>query len=85
MYLSIEVYNDGSKISPENLEHIFKRFYSKNDLSSGIGLAMAKEIIKLSDGHIKALNKIQGVSFIIDLPRQFNQYKRAANAVVCSP
>ncbi len=72
IYLSIEIFNDGNRIKRENLDHIFERFYSKDDFSSGIGLAMAKEIVDLSKGRISVLNRKNGVSFMIDLPRQFN-------------
>ncbi len=75
VYLCIEVFNDGKPIKKENLAHIFERFYSKDDFSSGIGLAMAKEIVELSGGEIAAINKINGVAFMITLPRDFSKTK----------
>ncbi len=71
-FLCIEIYNDGQRINEENLEHIFARFYSANDFSSGIGLAMAKEIALLSKGDLSVKNKIDGVAFTVRLPKKFN-------------
>lgn len=65
IYISVE--DDGAGISDEDIANIFDRFYSKNNLSNGIGLAMAKEIFKLSKGNIEAISGDRGV-FIIELP-----------------
>ncbi len=67
-HLIIEIQNDGDNISKEKLEHIFDRFYSKNNLSTGIGLAMAKEIINLCKGKISVKNTASGVMFTVKLP-----------------
>ncbi len=64
-YVYLEIYNDGENISEENAKHIFDRFYSAGDFSTGIGLAMAKEILILSGGDIDFKNKDDGVSFIL--------------------
>ncbi len=66
--LSIKIYNDGEQIKEENIKHIFDRFYSVNDFSTGIGLAMAKEIILLTKGDITVNNTEDGVLFEINLP-----------------
>ncbi len=68
-YICIEVYNDGKRISLENEKHIFDRFYSEGDFSSGIGLAMAREILILSGGDIEFKNKRDGVSFVLKFKR----------------
>lgn len=67
-FLCIEVFNDGNKIKKENLKHVFERFYSAGNFSSGIGLAMAKEIALLSKGDISIKNKIDGVCFEMLFP-----------------
>ncbi len=69
-YMYIEIYNSGSIIGKEKLEHIFDRFYSNNDLSTGIGLAMAKEIITLSKGNLTVKNANDGVVFTVKLPKK---------------
>ncbi len=63
----IAIYNDGMPIEQAELNHIFDRFYSGNHASSGIGLAMAKQIITLSGGRISVANATNGVTFNIQL------------------
>lgn len=65
IYIIIE--DDGKGINKEDLPHIFDRFYSKNNLSNGIGLAMAREIFKLTGGNIEAISGDFGI-FIVELP-----------------
>ncbi len=69
-FLYIDIYNDGEKISNDNMKHIFDRFYSANDFSTGIGLAMAKEILMLSKGDIMVKNIEDGVLFQVKLPKR---------------
>lgn len=51
------VENDGTKIAPEDLEHIFDRFYqadkSKNSDGAGLGLAIAASLAKNNHWKIK--------------------------------
>ncbi len=68
-YLYIHIYNDGENISEDNKQHIFERFYSKDNFSSGIGLSMAKEILNLHKGDIALENKDAGVLFNIKIPK----------------
>ncbi len=68
-YIILDVYNDGKTINEKDLSHIFDRFYSGNDISTGIGLAMAKEIILLSKGDISAHNRENGVLFRIKIKK----------------
>ena len=55
MYTRIDIRDYGRGIAKEDLSHIFERFYkgknSSND-SVGIGLALAKTIIKANEGYI---------------------------------
>lgn len=48
--------NKGEGIAKENLPHVFDRFYrvneSRNDGGSGLGLALAKEIVTLHKGEL---------------------------------
>ncbi len=68
--LSIE--NSGSKIEESETERIFDRFYqSSNNTSeggSGMGLHLAKMIVRLHHGKIKAANTENGVLFTIVIP-----------------
>ncbi|TLX71366.1 response regulator [Labilibacter sediminis] len=56
-FFSIKVTNNGKGIPSEDIEHLFERFYQassgKHDMgSSGIGLALVKNFVKLHHGHI---------------------------------
>ncbi|WP_027092436.1 sensor histidine kinase [Cohnella thermotolerans] len=70
-----EVADSGSGIHPDDLPHIFERFY-KNDKSrhsssggSGLGLSIAKEIVEMHEGRLTAANEEKGGSvFKIELP-----------------
>lgn len=68
-YQYLEIYNDGRPIAKENAKHIFDRFYSQGNFSTGIGLAMAKDILVLGGGDIEFMNQSHGVSFILKFPR----------------
>lgn len=68
------VSDTGSGISPEDLGHVFERFYRgdesrQHDGSSGLGLAIAKSIVEAHGGTIAVASAPgQGTTFTIDLP-----------------
>ena len=71
----ITVEDTGSGIHPENLYHIFKRFYrsrfSKDTQGIGLGLPLAKSIIEAHRGSIEVHSELgQGTTFIINFPIQ---------------
>ncbi len=63
----IIISDDGDGFSDEDLPHIFKRFYAGKNGVSGIGLSLAKEIIKLHKGDICATNN-NGAQITITIP-----------------
>ena len=63
----IRIRDDGKGIAPELLPHIFDRFFSTRKDGTGIGLALAREIVALHRGTIKAKND-GGAVFEISLP-----------------
>ena len=69
IYTGIVIEDNGKGIDPEDLPHIFERFYRGKDSdpnSVGIGLALARMIITGQEGIIKAQNKRDGgARFII--------------------
>jgi len=75
-YLSIKVKDNGIGVSERDLPHIFDRFYqadqSRSKLSSegsGLGLSIAKRIIKLHGGSIKAKSTVKkGSTFTVKIP-----------------
>ncbi|MCI8549159.1 MAG: HAMP domain-containing histidine kinase [Lachnospiraceae bacterium] len=71
IYTQLVVEDTGEGIAPEDLPHIFERFYKgKNGGkdSVGIGLAMAKHILSIQNGQIEALSEPgKGSRFILRL------------------
>lgn len=63
----VRVSDDGNGIAQEDLPHIFDRFYTGTNGSTGIGLALSREILNLHKGSIKAYNDV-GAVFEIRLP-----------------
>lgn len=73
----IVVKDTGKGIPPEDLPHIFERFYradkSRNRMTggAGIGLTIAKAIIEAHKGKVQVKSKTdEGTEFIISLPKQ---------------
>ena len=63
LYREIRIADTGCGIAPEDLPHIFERFYKGRDAdekSFGIGLALARRIITQQNGTIKAENGQNG-------------------------
>lgn len=68
LYTSITVEDTGPGFDPEDLPHLFERFYKgKNAPEStyGIGLALARTIVTAQNGTIQAMNTGTGARFII--------------------
>jgi len=71
--VQIKVMDTGRGISPEDLPHIFDRFYrgdkSRQDNGeSGLGLAIAKSIVEAHGGKISVNSAPnQGAEFIVSL------------------
>lgn len=69
----IEIRDNGEGISKEDLPHIFDRFYRGDNArkvsgSSGLGLAIARQIVEGLDGRIWAVSQ-QGTSIMISLKK----------------
>ncbi len=71
LYTAITVSDNGQGIAPEDMPHIFERFYrGKNaaDDSVGIGLALSKTIVEKAGGTIRVDSEPKkGSSFIVKL------------------
>ncbi|WP_069790505.1 sensor histidine kinase [Cyanobacterium sp. IPPAS B-1200] len=74
-YLWITVQDTGVGIAPEDLPHVFERFWrgdrSRNSYSggSGIGLAITKKLVELQVGVIEVTSQLhQGTTFRFSLP-----------------
>ena len=67
----IKVLDHSGGIAPEDMPHVFKRFYraksSRKD-GFGIGLSMAESIVSLHKGNLRAVNEWNGLAMIFTLP-----------------
>ncbi len=63
----VQIKDDGPGLAPEDLPHIFDRFFTGKNGNTGIGLALAKEFVQLHKGKITAYNDV-GAVFEITLP-----------------
>lgn len=72
--ISIKFQNQGNTIPKEKLERIFEQFYrldtarSTRSGGAGLGLAIAKEIVELHGGSIKAVSEDEVIEFEVVLP-----------------
>ncbi len=73
--IRVEVIDTGSGIAPEDLPHVFDRFYradksrSRSSGGSGIGLAIVKQLVEAHGGTVGVESLIgQGATFFFSLP-----------------
>jgi signal transduction histidine kinase len=73
--VAISVQDSGPGIPPEDLEHLFERFYrgdksrQREEGGSGLGLAIAKSLVESQGGQIRVESQPgEGARFIIELP-----------------
>ena len=71
----LQVHDDGPGISPQDLPHIFERFYraghsrSREEGGTGIGLAIARQLAEAHGGTLTASNHPKGgAEFTLSLP-----------------
>jgi len=74
-YVLVSVRDTGKGISPEDLPHVFERFYradrsrTRSTGGSGLGLTISKQIIELYGGKIRAQSWLgAGSTFTFSLP-----------------
>lgn len=63
IYSEILIWDEGEGFYPDDIPHLFERFYRGKNASSngiGIGLALAKSIFELQNGNITARNLPDG-------------------------
>lgn len=87
MNVVIEVTNQGDVISPEHLERLFERFYrgdasrtASSDKGYGLGLAIAKRIVDVHHGDIKASSNEERTVFCVSLPNSRNLPAKIQNS-----
>lgn len=71
--------NHGNTIPEEKLERLFEQFYRLDSAratrsgGAGLGLAIAKEIVELHGGRIRAESRNEMIRFTVVLPKGFTQ------------
>ena len=68
----IRIRDEGSGIDPEDLPHLFERYYKGKNASAqsvGVGLALSRSIIAAQNGTISAANRPDGAEFCIKFYR----------------
>ena len=69
VFLSVE--DDGGGVEPDELGRLFERFYRAkggDSTGSGLGLSIAREIVRHHHGTIHAENTIHGLKIIFSIP-----------------
>lgn len=73
--MSVAVADTGEGIAPDDLPHVFDRFYradksrGSDSGAGGLGLAIARRIVDLHGGEISAASRLgEGTTFVFDLP-----------------
>jgi signal transduction histidine kinase len=71
--ISIKVSDNGKGIPEQDLPFVFDRFWrgeSERRSSSGLGLAIAKQLVRAHGGSISVVSELnRGTTFTLDLPR----------------
>ncbi|PLZ88580.1 hypothetical protein CEN44_14995, partial [Fischerella muscicola CCMEE 5323] len=74
-HVTLQVEDTGAGIEPEELPHLFERFYqvrkakARTHEGSGIGLALVQELIKLHGGTVDVTSTVgQGSCFTVTIP-----------------
>ena len=66
--LVIKIKDDGLGISKKDLKNVFERFYAGSSEQTGVGLSLAREIVRLHGGNLEAQNDDPGTVFRFTLP-----------------
>jgi two-component system, OmpR family, sensor histidine kinase BaeS len=76
-FILLEVEDTGSGIAPEELPHIFERFWradrarTRGSGGSGLGLAITRQIVAAHGGTIEAASELgKGTTITITLPAE---------------
>ena len=66
----IEIANNGPAIAPEVAKHIFVPFFTTKEGGSGVGLSIARQIMRLAGGNITLKNAAPGkqTTFLLTFP-----------------
>lgn len=76
--------DEGPGLSPEDLQKLFKPFYTRRPEGTGLGLAIAQKVVLDHGGKLWAKNAPEkGAEFSISLPRFISSIKRLEEKTAC--
>ena len=81
-YIELAISDNGSGITPQQLEHIFEPFFTTKDQEkgTGLGLAMVFGFVTRSRGHIKVYSEPSvGTTMRLYLPHAMREERRVAS------
>ena len=67
--VTVSVADDGKGVSPEDLPHVFERFYKGSDGNHGIGLSIARSVAAAYHGTLSVRND-RGAVFTVVFPQK---------------
>lgn len=73
--ITVKIKDTGIVINPENIPHIFDKFYqedkSRNKGGNGLGLSIVKRLVDLCKGEINVQSEVgKGTCFTVTLPKE---------------
>jgi signal transduction histidine kinase len=67
---AVAVRDDGPGIAPEDLPHVFERFWKSRSRGTGLGLAIVRGIVEAHGGGVRVESRLgEGATFAFTLPR----------------
>ncbi|MFC4424026.1 sensor histidine kinase [Cupriavidus pampae] len=71
--------DNGGGVAPDDLDKIFRPFYSSKPKGMGLGLSLCRALMERNGGHIEAIsNSGEGMTFECVLPREAEAHPRAS-------
>ncbi|MEM7734548.1 MAG: HAMP domain-containing sensor histidine kinase [Deinococcota bacterium] len=71
----LEVRDCGAGIAPEDIPHVFDRFYSRRHGGTGVGLSVVKRIAEQHGGQVEVSSQVgQGTCMRVRLPSLYAQF-----------
>ncbi|MBN2105544.1 PAS domain S-box protein [bacterium] len=81
--VSVTIRDFGEGIAPDQIEHIFKPFFSRREGGTGLGLSVVKAIVEAHGGEVSVQSDAgKGTTVKIDLPENQDQKTKKRNRII---